>query len=61
MHGDITTQSGVTQNNIVSKVGNCVKQYAAQNHYKATDFKEVIHIVDMDGSYAPDSVVVEDL
>lgn len=61
VHGDITTQSGVTQNNIVSKVGNCVKQYATQNHYKAADFKEIIHIVDMDGAYAPDSVVVEDL
>ena len=61
MHGDITTQNGVTQNNIVSKVGNCVKQYAVQNHYKATDFKEIIHIVDMDGAYVPDSAVVEDL
>ena len=61
MHGDITTQNGVTQNNIVSKVGNCVKQYAVQNHYKPADFKEIIHIVDMDGAYVPDSAVVEDL
>lgn len=60
MHGDITTQPGVTSSNIVSKVGNCVKQYAAQNHYKVADFKEIIHIVDMDGAYAPDSAVVED-
>ena len=60
MHGDITTQSGVTPTNIVSKVGNCVRQYASQNHYKASDFKEVIHIVDTDGVYAPDSVVIED-
>ena len=60
MHGDITTQAGVTSSNIVSKVGNCVKQYAAQNHYKSNDFKEIIHIVDMDGAYAPDFAVVED-
>ena len=60
MHGDITTQAGVNSSNIVSKVGNCVRQYAAQNHYKQADFKEIIHIVDMDGAYAPDSAVIED-
>lgn len=61
MHGDITTQPGVTSANIVSKVGNCVKQYAAQNHFKAVHFKEIIHIVDTDGAYAPDSVIVGDV
>lgn len=60
MHGDITTQPGVSSSNIISKVGNCIKQYAAQNHYKPADFKEIIHIVDMDGAYIPDSAVVED-
>lgn len=60
MHGDITTQSGVNSSNIVSKVENCVKQYATQNHYKFSDFKEIIHIVDMDGAYIPDSAVVYD-
>ena len=50
----------MNSSNIVSKVGNCVRQYAAQNHYKQADFKEIIHIVDMDGVYAPDSAVIED-
>ena len=61
MHGDITTKAGVSSSNIVSRVGNCIRQYAAQNHYRATDFKEIIHIVDMDGAYIPDSAIVEDL
>ena len=60
MHGDITAKKGVTSKNIVSKIGNCVKQYAEQNHFKKADFKEIIHIVDMDGAYAPDSAVVKD-
>lgn len=60
MHGDITTQTRVTSSNIVAKVGNCVRQYAAQNHYKPVDFKEIIHIVDTDGVYIPDSAVIED-
>lgn len=61
MHGDITTQLRVNSDNIVSKAGNCVREYAAQNHYKSSDFKEIIHIVDMDGAYVPDSAVIEDL
>ena len=60
MHGDITSQQGITSTNIVSEIGICVRQYATQNHYKATDFKEIIHIVDTDGAYAPDTAVVED-
>lgn len=60
MHGDITTESGATSSNIVSKVGNCVRKYAMQNHYKPADFKEIIHIVDMDGAYVPNFAIVED-
>lgn len=60
VHGDITTQKGVTSSNIVSKIGNYVKQYANQKHYKAANFQEIIHIIDMDGAYAPDSVIVKD-
>ena len=46
MHGDITTRGGVNSKNIVAKVGNEVRAYATSNHYKASDFKQIIHIVD---------------
>ncbi len=45
--------------NVVSKVGNLVKQYAAYNSYKAKDFQEVIHIVDTDGTYISNEKVIE--
>lgn len=61
MHGDITTRTGVDSQNIVSKVGNEVKAYAAANHYKATDFKQIIHIVDTDAAYLSDDKILEDL
>ena len=61
MHGDITTRTGVDSQNIVSKVGNEVKDYAAANHYKATDFKQIIHIVDTDAAYLCDDKILEDL
>ncbi len=61
MHGDITTRQGVTPVNIVSKIGNDVRDYAKSNHYKAADFKQIIHIVDTDGAYIPDTCIMENL
>ena len=61
MHGDITSRKGVTSANIVSKIGSEVKRFAASNHYKSTDFQQIIHIVDMDGAYIPDDYIIEDL
>lgn len=60
MHGDITTRKGVNPTNIVSKIGNTVKGYAKDQHYKASDFKQIIHIVDTDATYIPDTRIFED-
>jgi len=60
-HCDITTEKGVTVSTILSKAGNIIRQYAVANHYKKTDFKEIIHIIDMDGAYIPNENVIEDL
>ena len=60
MHGDITTRTGVDSQNIVAKVGNEIKAYATSNHYKPTDFKKIIHIVDTDAAYLTDDKVIED-
>ena len=58
MHGDITTRRGVTSKNIISKIGNEIKTYAKSNHYKASDFKEIIHIVDTDAVYLSDNKII---
>ena len=60
MHGDITTRTGVTSQNIVAKVGNEVRAYAKSNHYKASDFKQIIHIVDTDATYLTEEKILED-
>lgn len=57
MHCDITTDFGRTP--IVSKIGNVVKSYAGHT-FKQSDFRQIIHIVDMDGAYIPDENIVED-
>lgn len=59
-HGDITTSKGVNSTNILAKLGNMIKAYATANHFQKTVFREIVHIVDMDGAYVPDSAIVED-
>lgn len=63
MHGDITSDKDVTVSNVISKVAGEVITYAKANHFernKKTFFKEIIHIVDMDGVYIQDDRVVAD-
>lgn len=60
MHGDITTRTGVNPQNIVAKIGNDVRGYAKSQHYKASDFKQIMHIVDTDGAYIPDEKIIEE-
>ena len=56
VHGDLTTTKG----NIKNKIADEIRRFADSNHLKKTHFQEVIHIIDMDGAYIPDSAVVED-
>ena len=59
VHGDITSEKSVTPKNIATKIGNLVRGYAASNHYKASDFQEVIHLVDTDGAYISKKFIAE--
>ena len=60
VHGDITTKDRASSANIVKMVGNEVKKFLDNNPFKPSDFKGIIHIVDMDGAFAPDEVITED-
>lgn len=60
MHGDITSRKGVQSSNIISKLGNEIRKYANSQHYKAKDFKQIIHIVDTDAVFIPDEKIIED-
>lgn len=61
MHGDITSRKGVRPDNIIAKIGDEVRKYAKSNHYTSKHFKQIIHIVDMDGAYIPNENVILDL
>lgn len=46
--------------NIIAKLGNDVTAFAKSRHYNASDFKQIIHIIDTDGAYIPDEKIVEE-
>lgn len=48
MYGDITSQKGINQSNIKARLGNEIKIYAQNNHFKARDVQQIIHLVDID-------------
>lgn len=60
MHGDITTRKGVNSQNIIAKLGSDVTAFAKSRHYNAKDFKQIIHIIDTDGTYIPDEKIIEE-
>lgn len=60
-NGDITTRKGMTQQNVVSHVGDVIKNYAQQYKLRKEDFYQIIHIMDTDGFAVPDDKVQEDL
>lgn len=53
MHGDITSDLRIEPIDIVSRIGNIVREYAERMHFSKTHFQEVIHLVDMDGAFIP--------
>ena len=61
MYGDITSRKGVNQSNIKTRLGNEIRIYAENNHFKAKDVQQIIHLVDMDGAFIDDSFIVEDV
>lgn len=59
LHGDITTDLNIDPGNIISALGNIVKNYAATRHFSQIHFQEVIHLVDMDGAFIPEAAIVD--
>jgi len=55
--GDITAENGINQTNIPEKLVALIKR-KIERFYKARDFCEVVHLVDMDGAYIPDEQLV---
>lgn len=51
IHGDITTQTDVTEGTIISKIDDFVHEMMEKYQYRDSDIKQIIHIVDTDGTF----------
>ena len=60
-HGDVTTEKGACSSTILAMLGGILESYMKANHFTKMHFQEIVHIVDMDGAYISDDVVIEDV
>ncbi len=59
---DITADFNSNCQNIIRKIDGQVKKFLSQNNgLKKTDIKEIIHLVDTDGAFIKEDLIVEDL
>lgn len=57
--GDITTNNSVTPSNVVNRVNAIVKVALQKNAFKSSDLYSVVHLIDTDGAFVPNTAVVE--
>ncbi|MBU7006239.1 hypothetical protein [Phosphitispora fastidiosa] len=60
IYGDITSKTGIDSNNIATEIGEIVKQFSGKI-FKASDFIEIVHLVDMDGAYIKFQIFVDNV
>ena len=59
INGDITAKNGVSSNNILGKITDHIKEFVAKDIYVKTDIFKVIHLVDTDGAYISDDIILQ--
>lgn len=60
IHGDITTERNVNSSNILNHITEVVQQSLKEYKLHKTDLLRVIHLVDTDGAFIPDSSILFD-
>lgn len=59
INGDITAKGGVTLSNIYVKITDYIKEFISRDIYKKSDILDVVHIVDTDGAFITDDLIIE--
>lgn len=59
VHGDITLKDYVSGDDILKKINEQIEGVKSRYRYSQDDFIKIIHIVDMDGVYIPDTDIIE--
>ena len=56
--GDITTKDDVNASNVIRRINEIVKFTQERYHFKASDLLEIVHLIDTDGAFIPDTAVI---
>lgn len=56
--GDITGRDDVSTTNVKKKVWQHVNNFLEKKRYRKQDLQQVIHLIDTDGAFVPDPVVI---
>ena len=56
--GDITTKDDVNASNVIRRINEIVKYTQERYHFKASDLLEIVHLIDTDGAFIPDTAVI---
>ena len=59
VNSDITSLIGVNLNNIHNKITDYIKEFLSSDIYKKSDILNVVHLVDTDGAYISDDLILE--
>lgn len=59
--GDITSNRYTTPANAKTKVNDEVKVFLDKNKFRISDIKNIVHVIDTDGTYISDDEIVEDM
>ena len=57
--GDITSDDSVNKENVEDKINDIVKKHLGQAKYRRSDIWEIVHLIDTDGVYIPDSAAIK--
>ena len=56
--GDITTKDDVNASNVIRRINEIVKFTQERYHFKASDLLEIVHLIDTDGAFIPNTAVI---
>lgn len=57
--GDITTKDDVDASNVVRRINEIIKATQERYHFCASDLLEVVHLIDTDGAFIPETAIVD--
>lgn len=59
-NGDLTSQKGINQQNIIQTINKKVTEYISKSKVERSDILQIIHLIDIDGAYINDKIYFQE-